>query len=318
MREKPMSGRSPAPSSRGLLLVTLVLAVATSGASCPQFLQGYQYGTLPLPRTLPANPTLEQIIQVVHDNTSRVRSYMAPQATLSVPGVPKLSAQVACEPPRRFRLRAQTAVTGSELDIGSNDELFWLWIRRHQPPILLFCRHDNYAESSARRLLPLKADWMPELLGLVTFHPNDRHEGPFPLSDGRIEIRSQLQSPEGELTRSTLLDGTTGLVLEQHLFSPSGERLASVRTTRHRVDQTSGAALPREIDVSWPASGIDFQLSIASLTTNAAPGDPGLLWQMPAYEGYEPVDLADPSVVIRPQGLESPSGQPPQASLFGP
>ncbi len=110
MLEEPMSGRSSAPSSRGLLLVTLVLAVATSGASCPQFLQGYQYGTLPLPRTLPANPTLEQIIQVVHDNTSRVRSYMAPQATLSVPGVPKLSAQVACEPPRRFRLRAQTAV----------------------------------------------------------------------------------------------------------------------------------------------------------------------------------------------------------------
>jgi hypothetical protein len=65
--------------SRGLLLATLAMAIATSGASCPNYLHGYQVGTLPLPRTLPANPTLEQIIHVVHDNTSRVRTYMAPQ-----------------------------------------------------------------------------------------------------------------------------------------------------------------------------------------------------------------------------------------------
>jgi limonene-1,2-epoxide hydrolase len=70
---------------------------------------------------LPAQPTLDQIIATVHDNTQRVRSYMAPQAVLIVPGVPRLSAQVACEPPRRFRLRAQTAVTGSELDIVRGD-----------------------------------------------------------------------------------------------------------------------------------------------------------------------------------------------------
>lgn len=298
------------------MFATLALAIATSGASCPNYLQGYQVGTLPLPRTLPANPTLDQIIQVVHDNTARVRTYMAPQATLSVPGVPKLSAQVACEPPRRFRLRAQTSVTGSELDIGSNDELFWLWIRRHEPPVLLFCRHDEYAESSARRILPLKADWMPELLGLVSFRPDDRHEGPFPMADGRIEIRSLIASSAGELKRSTLLDGTTGLVLEQHLFSPSGERLASVRTSKHRVDQNSGAALPRSIEVSWPASGIDFQLDIASLTTNTPSGDPGLLWQMPAYEGYEPVNLADPSLMIGPPqpGQQPPPSPPPPAN----
>ena len=85
-------------------------------------------GVMPLPRTLPAQPTREQIIAAVEDNTSRVRSYSASQAVLSVPGVPRLSAQVACEPPRRFRLRAQTSLTGNELDIGSNDDLFWLWI----------------------------------------------------------------------------------------------------------------------------------------------------------------------------------------------
>jgi hypothetical protein len=289
---------------RAFALMVVAAALASTGAACPQALRGYQVGTLPLPRTLPAQPTLDQIIATVHDNTQRVRSYMAPQAVLIVPGVPRLSAQVASEPPRRFRLRAQTAVTGSELDIGSNVDLFWLWIRRHQPPVMLYCRHDQYAQSSARRLLPIRAEWMPELLGLVQFRPEDRHDGPFPLPDGRIEIRTRIASAgggaDGEMLKSTILDGTTGLVLEQHLFTVAGERLASARTTKHRVDPQSGAALPRFVEVSWPTSGIEFQLEISAISTNVPASDPGQLWQMPAYEGYQPIDLADPSVAIGP------------------
>ena len=297
--------RRPATSLRFATLAILVASVAASGASCPQVLRGYQIGTMPLPRTLPAHPTLEQIIAAVHDNTQRVRSCMATQAVLAVPGVPRLSARIACEPPRRFRLQAQTAITGPELDIGSNDDLFWLWLRQHKPPVVAFCRHDQYAQSAARRLLPIRADWMPEILGLVNFRAEDRHQGPFPLPDGRIEIRSTINAPEGELLKSTILDGTTGLVAEQHLFTAAGERLASVRTSRHRVDAPSGAALPHLVEVSWPASGVDFTIELTSITTNTSSGDPGLLWQMPAYPGYEPVDLADPSVV---------SGPPPQAA----
>jgi hypothetical protein len=278
----------------------LVSTVAASGASCPQVLRGYQVGTMPLPRTIPPQPTLEQVIAAVHDNTQRVRSCMATQAVLAVPGVPRLSARVACEPPRRFRLQAQTAITGPELDIGSNDDLFWLWLRQHKPPVVAFCRHDQYAQSAARRLLPIRADWMPEMLGLVTFRPEDRHQGPFPLADGRLEIRSTISLPDGELLKSTILDGTTGLVAEQHLFTAAGERLASVRTSRHRVDPPSGAALPHLVEVSWPASGVDFTIELASIVTNSSAGDPGQLWQMPAYPGYEPIDLADPSVVIGP------------------
>jgi hypothetical protein len=287
-----------APLPRFVAVLLVVMAVASSGATCPSVLRGYQVGTMPLPRVLPPQPSLDQIIGAIHDNTQRVRNYMAPQAVISVPGVPRLSAQVACEPPRRFRLRAQTAVSGNELDLGSNDDLFWLWIRRHEPPVMLFCRHDQYAQSSARRLLPIRADWMPELLGLISFNPADSHEGPFPLADGRLEIRSRLTSPDGELLKSTLVDNTTGLVLEQHLFTPTGERLASVRTTQHRVDPTSGAALPRKVEVSWPASDVNFTLDLKAVTTNMPASDPGQLWQMPAYEGYEPVDLADPSVII--------------------
>jgi hypothetical protein len=299
---KPLARGScqPVAVSRGLALLLVAASVASSGASCPNVLRGYQVGTMPLPRALPPQASLDQVINAVHDNTQRVRSLMSTQAVLVVSGVPRLSARVACEPPRRFRLQAQTSLTGPELDIGSNDDLFWLWLRQHQPPITAFCRHEQYAQSKARQLLPIRADWMPELLGLVNFRPEDTHDGPYPQADGRIEIRSRIDSGDGELVKSTILDGTTGLVAEQHLFTPAGERLASVRTSRYRVDPPSGATLPHLVEVSWPASGVDFKLELSAITVNGASPDPTQLWQMPAYPGYEPVDLADPAVVIGP------------------
>jgi hypothetical protein len=289
----PTSTSSATRVSRGLAFLLVVALAASSGAACPQALRGYQVGTMPLPRALPPQPSLEQVVAAVHDNTMRVRSLTSTQAVLVVPGVPRLSARIACEPPRRFRLQAQTTLTGPELDIGSNDDLFWMWLRQHKPPVIAFCRHDRYAQSQARQLMPIRAEWMPELLGLVNFRPDDAHEGPFPLSDGRIEIRSRLAVEGEEVLKSTILDSTTGLVAEQHLFTPAGERVASVRTLKYRVDPASGAALPHQVEVSWPSSGIDFKLELTSITVNGASPDPAALWQMPAYPGYEPVDLAE-------------------------
>jgi hypothetical protein len=137
------------------------------------------------------------------------------------------------------------------------------------------------------------------------------------MADGKIEIRTTMAGPDGAMRKSTVLDGTTGLVLEQHLFTSTGERLASVRTSRHRVDPPSGAALPRLVEVSWPASGVEFQLELTSITTNMPPSDPGQLWQMPSYEGFQPIDLADPSVVITGPGVPPPVA-PPQASPVAP
>ena len=107
---------------RGWLLGLLLAWIATSGASCPRIVQQY---TQPIPRALPPAPTLVQIIDVVNDNSARVRSLSTSRATLSMPGVPSLSARIAIERPRSFRLIGEKF--GPQVDVGANDELFWLW-----------------------------------------------------------------------------------------------------------------------------------------------------------------------------------------------
>jgi hypothetical protein len=56
-------------ASRATAFALVVAALASTGAACPQAIRGYQVGTMPLPRTLPAQPNLDQIIATVHDNT---------------------------------------------------------------------------------------------------------------------------------------------------------------------------------------------------------------------------------------------------------
>ena len=53
------SARSSLAPSRAWALALVVAAMASTGAACPQAIRGYQVGTMPLPRTLPAQPTID-------------------------------------------------------------------------------------------------------------------------------------------------------------------------------------------------------------------------------------------------------------------
>jgi hypothetical protein len=243
---------------------------------------------------LPPAPTLEQIFQQVNSNSRQIQSFAASRATLTGQGFPTLRASVYFERQRRFRLRAETAFTGTEFDLGSNEDAFWIWVRRNDPPALLYCRHDQYAQSAARRTLALDPEWLIEALGIVEFDPAQPHQGPTPQPNGRIEIRSVRQTPLGPTTKVTILDARQGRVLEQHLFDAQGQRLASAVSSQHRRDPLTALELPRVTDVSLPPSNLNFRLDLGNTEINRLSGDTSLLWKMPSYEGYPAVDLCDP------------------------
>ena len=127
-----------------------------------------QQYTQPIPRALPPSPSLDQVVDIVNDNSARVQALSAPRATITAPGFPSLNANIAFQRPRSFRLIAQKFI-GPEVDLGSNDELLWFWIRRSQPPALFFCRHAQFGSSAARQIVPVEPEWLIEALGVVTF-----------------------------------------------------------------------------------------------------------------------------------------------------
>jgi hypothetical protein len=253
---------------------------------------------------LPASPTLDQVVRAVNANSTRIRSFWTNQATLSVPGSPMLRANIAFERPLRFRLRGDTAFTGSELDLGSNDEAFWIWVRRNQPPALYYARHDRFASSPARRAIPIEPAWLIEALGIAEFDPALPHEGPAPARNGQLEIRTVRETPEGPATKVTIIDGQRALVMGQVLFDPRGQLTARTTASQHRRDPASGLVMPRVVEISCPIAQFSMRIDLGNVTINQLRGDPVQLFSMPSYEGYPLVDLCNP-VYPRP-AIEHP------------
>ena len=248
-------------------------------------------------------PTLEQVVQTVNRQSAQVISLHASQARIDLPGLsPTLRAQLAMQKPRRFRLRAGTALGGPELDLGSNEQEFWIWIRRAQPPQTLVARYDRWATSPWARVVPLETDWLWGALGLVNFAPGDLHQGPRFLGRDRLEVRTTRQSPAGPLTRVVVLDARTAFPLEQHVFDSQGVRLISAVLSRPKRDELTGTLLPHRVQFVLPQAQVRFALEVNRWEVNQIGPEMQQTWLRPQFPGYPAVDLlrlAPPGALAR-------------------
>lgn len=284
-----------------LPLVVLVGMFCLCGASCPGGRNPFspQQPVIPV---LPANATLEQIIPVVNANSAKIQSLSSNDAQLSVPSVPTLSAQLAFERPQRLRLRAGLGFGGApELDLGSNDELFWFWVGRSDPAVY-FCRHDQFGNSRARNLLPLRPEWLIDALGVNGFDPSLSHQGPRIRPDGRLEITTFRETPEGPTTTISVVDPVPGMIVERHIYRQQ-QWLASATVKEHRRDPLSGAYLPQRVELQTPdpttRTRFSLLLNLGHVQINRLSGDPGGLWALPNTLGPL-VDLCAPSPPLAP------------------
>jgi len=292
--------------SIALLLVTVGL-VAASGASCPRSV--YQATGHPV---LSAEPTLEEVIQVVNQNNLQIERFSAPSAEISASDMPaSLRASVAYERDRRLRVRAGTLVTGPELDLGSNDELFWIWFRRNPQQALYYCRHDRYATSPIRQMLPIDPDWLIEAMGINPLDPEVPYEGPFRLKNGAWEIRTVRQTADGPATKITVVDEVRGLIRGQYLFDGQGRLAASAAISEHRYDPVSGLSMARKVEIRCPAAKFTMQVDLGNVRINRLAGDPRELWSMPRYDDYPLVDLGNPNLQLPPPAAQAPALQAP-------
>jgi hypothetical protein len=280
------------------VLLLLAGLFVTTGAGCPQIIQQY---TQPLPRALQPSAPLDQVIEVVNDNSARVQSFYAPRATVKVSGFPGLRSVIAFQRSRNFRLRAETSFTGPEIDLGSNNDLFWFWVRRNQPPALFYCRHDQFAATSARQVIPVEPDWLVQALGLVTFDATEQHQGPFPVQAGHIQIRSTPPAGQSGTPRITVIDDSRGIVLEQHVYDARGQRLATAILSKHVRDPQTGAILPRLVDIQWPPAKLDFEIELGDVQLNTLGENSPELWTKPTYSGFGEVNLAEVNLAVPQQ-----------------
>lgn len=312
------SARTPKLTARRLLLClpALLPIIAAGGChSCP-WLQPREPKA---PIVFATPPGLNELIAAVNNNSGRIRQLQTTSARLSAEGFPGLQADIAYEQPRRFRLRAQLPVfgTGQQLDMGSNDEIFWVWVNDEvlgmrlqsgpRSPVY-YARHDEFNSAAMRDVIPIEPRWVIDMLGLVQLDPAAAYDGPYATSPDRLELRTRVPTPGGEMLRVISIHRQYGWVLEQNLYDSSG-LVASAKASRHRYYETEGVSLPRLINVQVAPGRpgqMAFQVEVGDYLVNQLIGDPAQLWQPPEQSDRPLVNLAD----LQSQNSVSPPPRP--------
>jgi len=304
-------------------LLFLLVVFSASGATCQRSLVTNPFGTPgPIaPEVLAEGASREQIIAAVNQNSAKIQSLSVTGASITIPdvfGLPLLNGNIAAERPGRFRLTAGTSITGQEIDLGSNDELFWMWARRNQPPAVYSCRHDQFANSAIRQMMPVEPAWLLAALGMVELNPTQVFDGPLPRGDGTVELRSHMPSVAGTLQRVTVIDARRAWVVEQHVYDQTGTTLlASAVAESHRYYPVEQVSLPGRISLRLPSANLAMTIDLGSVQINQLAGDRQQLFSLPSFQGYPQHDLGGTPVAMpipgRPIASPAASGVAPTA-----
>ncbi len=286
---------------RVLTSALLLAGILLSAPGCT--LSGAGASAIPVAFNTP--PALPQVIDAINSNSERVQQLHSDNVRLSIPGqIGGLNATMTYEKsptphltPGRFRLSGE-ALGSRQLDLGSNDNRYWMWVKQNKPPTVFWGEHSRYHRSAAQQILPMPPSWIVEALGVVTLDPGGVHEGPFQSqygTPGLFQIRSQVPTPNGNLTRLLEIDESRALIVQQQIYDSSGRLLAVADLSNFNHDALQGVTLPRSIQIKLPPAGLAFNFEVDSYTLNQPVADPELRWAMPQLDGHQYRDLANPN-----------------------
>jgi len=295
-RPIPSERRLPHLSRSSLVVCWLVTAacwLALPGCSTIRHWMAYSRHAAPESCVLSQDATSEDIVNALNENVSKLYAWRSTDVKITArqAGVPlTLSAVMAVESPRKLRLIVRSLAT-DEVDLGSNPERFWFWMKRSEPHGILTASYDDVANGRPMGPVPFQPDWLIETLGVVPFAEADfqMHEQPGSQPRRVLFVADQV-TPQGQrVQRAMLVDACQGIVLEQSLREPSG-RLIARATMGNYQREPSGVRMPHRIDLHWPASGVDLTLRIGNIEVNPA-SISEQTWSMPSYPDTPVIDL---------------------------
>ena len=264
-----------------------------------QLFKSWSRPSNPAPVVFTSVPTQAQLLQRLASQTAAVKQVDA-SVSVAMEGAPKLKGTLQIERPLRLRLKAGVlGVDQMGVDVGSNDDLFWIWTRvpiPGQPPTLMYAWHEQFKRSSGavRQAIPLEPSWLINALGLVEFSPQDFHEGPTLTPGGRLKLISVSNAPAGRQYRITLIDGATGLIEQQSIYDENRNLVAYTNSTKYKFYPEHNVSLPNKVEMHLYANGQEQKLTVTSagFNINSLFGDPKRMWTMPDPANVQKIDLS--------------------------
>jgi hypothetical protein len=227
-------------------------------------------------------PTAAALVKYLDDNSQKVQSLRCEDLTLQASkGLGVLlhmdfQAKIACQGPRNFRLTAANPAGMDEVDVGSNPQEFWFWIKRNDPPYQFFCPYKALDDGQRVNLpFPFQPEWVLEALGMGTYGPAENYQLVVEDRANRFKLVRSATSPQGTPVRKIIVfnkyqqQGSSPQVTDFILMDAvKNKEICSAHILEVQTTPTGGL-VPKRMELRYPAEGAKLTLRFTQTTFNA-------------------------------------------------
>jgi hypothetical protein len=265
-------------------------------------------------------PDAASLVKFLNENAARVQAVQCTRLAINCKEGSKqvgLDGFLVCRKPLDFRLRAN--VLGSPaVDIGSNREEFWYWIKQANPPYRYHCRYSDLATGRVDLPFPFQPEMIVSALGIAEYDPQAKYEVRSVPNAHYLELIETTTSPQGQpMQRVTAFNKTRVTrdsqpqVVGYSLRDAKGKTICQASVREVQKDPGSGAVLPYRVVIEWPTQQVTMDMTLPGLQTTAITEPRAAkLFQASDLATYESFDLAR-RVIDSPGGVRRAGGTVP-------
>lgn len=219
---------------------------------------------------IPSSPEIFETIQEINKKNEAIKSIFVKKMPITIQQGSmkgKVFGELAMEKPKNFRLKISHEIFGDEMDVGSNDKIFWFWSKRLNPPVLNYANHENFKKANLKTIL--SPNWMLECLNSEKICTENIEIGKFKNFWLILENRE-------ELTIVTLIEPDKKQVAGRYLYNDKGKMIASAEYSNYKD------GIPKNILIIWYEERIVMNWDLSGIKINSDINH--ILWKMPEKE----------------------------------
>jgi hypothetical protein len=224
--------------------------------------------------TQPA-PKVADLVSYLNDNAKLVQGVQCNTVAIDCKQGNQpfgLDGMMACQKPRNFRLAAK--ILGQPgVDIGSNDDEFWYWIKEDKPPYVYHCSYKELANPDRKVTMPFpfQPDMVVAALGMAEYDPTKNYE--LKVNPKTLELSEPAVSLQGKPIRKvTIFNRSLAAVSSGQpqvvgyvLKDDQGKDICAATVYAVQVDKRTRAVLPRHIKLVWPEQKLEMTMRFTDL-----------------------------------------------------
>lgn len=245
-----------------------------------------------------AAPSAAALVSYLNDNANRMQSVQVGGLDLDCYQKGKslgLRGMMAAQKPRSFRMNAN-AVGSRVVDLGSNDEEFWFWVKNSDMPQQFYCNYKDLDEGRVKVMpLPIQPAWIMETLGMGPYGPADKYT--LESDAATVRLVERTTSPQGKPVRKVIVFNRRPVrppqpqVLQYQLIDEAtGKEVCSARIIDTQIDKKTAAVFPRRVEIHYPEQDVKLALKLDDTEINGTVTQTAFVRQ--ELTGVESLDLA--------------------------